>query len=316
MKNPGIAICIAVTMLAAAAPGLSQSENEHGQGKAVVTVLPKQEGALPPSVTGQDLSVKVDGKPARVTSWKLIQSPENSLELVLLIDGSAGNGLGSQFDSIKSFVNSLPPNTKAAIAYMQNGSALFSGPLSADHAEVLRALHLPAGSAGTSASPYFCLSDLAKHWPSTDSQARREVVMVTDGIDLYHPELDNGDPYLQAAIADSVRARLVVYSIYWQGKGNAGSSSYENNAGQSLLAMVSEATGGKNFGTGLSNPVSFEPFFDELTRRFRNQYELGFVSSLNGKPQIESMKLKLSAPGTEVDSPRQVMVYPAATAQK
>ena len=79
---------------------------------------------------------------------------------------------------------------------------------------------------------------------------------------------------------------------------------------------MAQATGGKNFGTGLSNPVSFEPFFDELTRRFRNQYELGFVCSLNGKPQVESMKLKLSAPGTEVDSPRQVMVYPSGSAQK
>jgi hypothetical protein len=313
MKNPGIAICVAVTMLAAAAPGFSQSE---GQGKAVVTVLPKQKGALPPSVSGQDLSVKVDGKPARVTSWKLIQSPENSLELVLLIDGSARSALGSQFDSIKSFVNSLPPNTKAAIAYMQNGSAHFTGPLSADHAVVLRGLHLPSGSPGSSASPYFCLSDLAKHWPSADSQARREVVMVTDGIDLYHPELDYDDPYLQAAIADSVRARLVVYSIYWQGKGNAGGSSYLNNAGQNLLAMVSEATGGKNFGVGMGNPVSFQPFFDELIRRFRNQYELGFVSSLNGKPQVETMKLKLSAPGMEIDSPQKVMVYPAASAQK
>lgn len=316
MKNPGIAICVAVTVLFAAAPGFSQSESEQGQGQAVVTVLPKHEGALPASVAGQDLSIKVDGKPARVTSWKPFQRPDNSLELVLLIDGSARSALGNQFDSIERFVKSLPPNTKAAIAYMQNGSAIFSGPLSADHAEVLRGLHLPAGSPGSSASPYFCLSDLAKHWPSTDREARREVVMVTDGIDLYHPELDMDDPYLQAAIADSVRARLVVYSIYWQGKGNAGGSSYLNNAGLNLLATVAQATGGKNFGTGLSNPVSFEPFFDELTRRFRNQYELGFVCSLNGKPQVESMKLKLSAPGTEVDSPRQVMVYPSGSAQK
>jgi hypothetical protein len=316
MKIPGIAICVAVTVLVAAAPGFSQSESEQGQGQAVVTVLPKQEGALPPSVTGQDLSVKVDGKPARVTSWKLIQSPENSLELVLLIDGSARSALGSQFDSIERFVKSLPPNTKAAIAYMQNGSAIFSGPLSADHAVVLRGLHLPAGSPGSSASPYFCLSDLAKHWPSTDRHARREVVMVTDGIDPYNMRFDPDDPYLQAAIADSVRARLVVYSIYWEGKGNAGSSSYENNAGQSLLSMVSEATGGKNFTSGMSNPVSFQPFFDELTRRFQNQYELGFTSGMVGKPQVETLKLKLSAPGTEINSPGQVMVYPAASAQK
>jgi hypothetical protein len=315
MKNSAFAVCLAFTTLLAA-PAFSQSDALQGQGKAVVTVLPKTDGAVPSSVTGQDLSVKVDGKPARVTSWKPFQSPENSLELVLLIDGSARSALGSQFDSIKSFVKSLPPNTKAAIAYMQNGSAIFSGPLSADHAEVLRGLHLPAGSPGSSASPYFCLSDLAKHWPSEDHDARREVVMVTDGIDPYHMRFDPEDPYLQAAIADSVRARLVVYSIYWQGKGNSSSSSYLSNAGQNLLAMVSEATGGKNFGVGMGNPVSFQPFLDELTRRFRNQYELGFASSLNGKPQIKSMKLKLSAPGMEIDSPGQVMVYPAASAQK
>ncbi|MGO9776335.1 MAG: hypothetical protein ACLQGT_03785 [Terracidiphilus sp.] len=316
MKNPGIAICVAVTVLVAAAPGFSQSESQQGQGQAVVTVLPKQEGVLPASVTGQDLSVKVDGKPARVTSWKPFQSPENNIELVLLIDGSARSALGGQFDYIERFVKSLPPNTKAAIAYMQNGSATFAGPLSADHAEVLRALHLPAGAAGSSASPYFCLSDLAKHWPSADSKARREVVMVTDGIDLYYPDLDLDDPYLQAAIADSVRARLVVYSIYWQSKGNAGSFSYENNAGQSLLTAVAEATGGKLFTIGMSNPVSFQPFLDELTRRFRNQYELGFTTVLTGKPQVETLKLKLSAPGTEINSPGQVMVYPAAAAQK
>jgi hypothetical protein len=316
MKNPGIAICVAVTVLVAAAPGFSQSESEPGQGQAVVTVLPKHEGELPASVTGQDLSVKVDGKPARVTSWKPFQSPENSLELVLLIDGSARSALGGQFDSIERFIKSLPPNIKAAIAYMQNGSAIFAGPLSADHAEVLRGLHLPAGSAGSSASPYFCLSDLAKHWPSTDRAARREVVMVTDGIDPYHPEVDMDDPYLQAAIADSVRARLVVYSIYWQGKGNTSDYVYQNNAGQSLLAMVSEATGGKNFTSGMSDPVSFQPFLDELTHRFRNQYELGFTVGMVGKPQVETLKLKLSAPGTEINSPGQVMVYPAASAQK
>ena len=316
MKNPGIAICMAVTVLFAWAPGFSQSESEQGHGQAVVTVLPKQEGTLPPSVTGQDLSVKVDGKPARVTSWKPFQSPENSLELVLLIDGSTSSALGGQFDSIKSFVKSLPPNTKAAISYMQNGSAIFAGPLTADHAEVLRGLHLPAGSPGSSASPYFCLSDLAKHWPSADREARREVVMVTDGVDPYYMRFDFDDPYLQAAIADSVRARLVVYSIYWQGMGNASSSSYENNAGQSLLAEVTEATGGKSFWIGMGNPVSFEPYLDELTRRFRNQYELGFTTGLTGKPQVETLKLKLSAPGTEINSPGQVMVYPAVSAQK
>jgi hypothetical protein len=322
------------------------AQNGGGQGQAVVTVLPKHDGEAPPSVTNQDLAVKVNGKNAKVTKWQQYQSPGNNLELVLLIDDSARSSLGRQMDDIAQFIKSLPPNVTAAVAYMQNGRAIFAAPLSADHDQVLRALHLPGGSAGSSASPYFCLSDLAKNWPSKDPEARREVVMVTDGVDNYQREHDSAgfsparttgtatgagnsqirdnsqtqddpeDPYVQAAITDSVRARLVVYSIYWLNRGRTESTLSANNAGQNLLAIVTQATGGKSFREGRGNPVSFESYFDELTRRFRNQYELGFTSSLGNKPKVETMKLKLSAPGTEVDTPQQVLVVPAVPAQK
>jgi hypothetical protein len=66
---------------------------------------------------------------------------------------------------------------------------------------------------------------------------------------------------------------------------------------------------------GMGNPVSFQPYFDELIRRFRNQYVLDFTTGLTGKPQIEEMRLKFSAPNAEVNSPQKVLVYPAAFAQ-
>ena len=43
--------------------------------------------------------------------------------------------------------------------------------------------------------------------------------MVTDGVDNYNRRYDPEDPYVQAAINDSVRARLIVYSIYWTNAG-------------------------------------------------------------------------------------------------
>ena len=313
MENSAIAVCLALTSLLAA-PAFSQSDALQGQGKAVVTVLPKRDSAAPVGITEQDMSLKIDGKVARITAFKPYQSPENNLELVLLIDNSAHSSLGNQFEAIGSFVKSLPPNVKAAIAYMQNGQALFAGPLSTDHAQVLRALHLPGGSAGSSASPYFCLSDLARHWPSQDQAARREVVMVSDGVDLYTMRYDPDNPNLQDAISESVRARLVIYSLYWESRGTGGTGSFEKLAGQGYLDEVTQATGGKSFWIGMGNPVSFEPYLDELTRRFRNQYELGFTTGLTGKPKIEELKLEFSAPGTEVNSPRKVIVYPGTVA--
>lgn len=314
MMNRRMAICMTAGALLLAAQAFSQSEKPAGQGRAVVTILSKQHGDLPANVSQQDVSIKVNGKPSVVTNWAPLRGPDARLELVLLIDSSARESLGSQFGDITHFINGLPPNTKAAIAYMRNGSAVFAGPLSADHAEVLRALHLPGGTPGSSASPYFCLSDLAKHWPSGDRGARREVVMVTNGVDNYQPELNLDDPYVEAAIDDSLRAGLVVYSIFWKNQGPA-LTAYGENAGQSLLVEVTGATGGKNLWQGMGNPVSLQPFFEELARRLENQYELGFSAPLAGKPAAENLNVKVGGPALEVTAPKQVFVDRAGTAE-
>lgn len=308
MKNLRMAIWMVAGGLLLAAPAFAQGDKAMGQGRAVVTILPKGHGEMAARISEQDLNIKVNGKPSLVTSWKPLRGPDDRLELVILIDGSARSSLGNQFEDIAQYVNGLPPDTKAAIAYMVNGRALFTGPLTADHARVLQALHLPGGPIGTSGSPYFCLSDLAQHWPSGDRGARRAVVMVTDGIDNYERRFDPEDPYVQAAITDSVRAGLVVYSIYYEVMGRFDRSIYANNAGQSLLLMVEQATGGESLWPGIGEPVSFKPFFEELTRYLGNQYELGFSAPLKGKPDVESLKLKVGAQAVSVNAPQQVFV--------
>jgi hypothetical protein len=308
---------MALIALLMAAGAWAQNGENQGTGDVVVTVLPKHEGdAVAPSVANQDLSVKVNGKNAKVTRWAQFKSPDDRIELVLLIDDSARSSLGTQMEEIAGFVKTLPPNIKLAIGYMQNGRSTFAAPFSADRKQALSALHLPGGSPGYSTSPYFCLSDLAKNWPSNDAEARREVVMVTDGVDTYQRRFDPDDPYVQTAEADAVKAHLVVYAIYWANRGRADSTEVANNAGQNLMVELTEATGGKSFWQGMGNPVSFEPYFDELTRRLRNQYELGFVSPSKGKAEVETMKLKLSAPGDEVNAPQQVLVTPTGGPQK
>lgn len=316
MKHLKFALSLAFFPLIAGVPAMAQNTGNPGTGQAVVTVLPKIDGVVAPSVANQDLSVQVNGKNAKVTKWAPFNNSTDTLELVVLIDDSARSSLGTQLSEIDRFIKALPPNVKASIAYMENGHASIAVPLSFDHARVLSALHIPGGSPGSSSSPYFCISDLAQHWPSNDPSARREVVAITDGVDRYQMRFDPDDPYVAAAIRDTVKAHIVVYSIYWADQGRADRTAYENNAGQNLMLLVTDATGGKSFWEGMGNPVSFEPYFDELIRRFRNQYELAFVSPAKGKPEVESMKLKLSAPGDSIESPKQVLVVPAAATQE
>lgn len=300
------AALIALSLVAI--PAFAASD-QPAQGHAVVTLMPKGDNSAGLNIQPQNLQLKVDGKQTNITNVASAKGPNSPLELVLLIDGSARSSLGTQMNDIAGFVKEMPAHARIAIAYMQNGRAAFAGPLSSDAAQVLKGLHLTGGAPGTSSSPYFCLSDLAKNWPSRDPNARREVVMITDGVDYYNLRYDPNDPYVQSAIADSIRAGLVVYSFYWMNRGRIDRSGYENNTGQSLLLQVTQATGGNSYWEGTGNPVSFEPFFKDLRQRFQNQYRISFSSELkNEKPQIQRFSLKLQGADAKVYAPQQVLV--------
>lgn len=294
-----------------AVPAFGQSEGQT-QGQAVVTVLPDK-NAQAPNVSPRDLQVKINGKDATITNFQPLRGDNDRLEVVLMLDGGARSSLSTQFGDIKNFVNSLPPDAKATLAYMEYGTARLVSPLTTDRNAVLKGLRIPAGMPGENASAYVCLSDLAKHWPSQDRSARRIVVMITDGVDYYDPHYDPQDPYMEAAITDSVRSGLVVYSIYWQNQGRFDRTWYANNAGQNLLMQVTQATGGNSYWQGMGNPVSFQPFFKDLDRRLQNQYEIAFTAPVS-KPGVESMKVKSSTNGAKVDAPQQVYVGRGAAA--
>ena len=301
-----IATGIAALAMMTAVPFFGQGEKQ-GQGQVVVTILPKKDGATLPEVTPESIKLKVNGKDTSITN---VVAPKDggSVELVLLIDNSLRTSLGTQLSEIEKFIRTLPPNVRLAMAYMQYGQAAIASPFSTDRENSLKALHLPSGTPGSSGSPYFCISDLAKRWPQSGGPVRREILMITDGVDKYNPRYDPEDPYVQAAIKDSTRAGIVIYSLYWRDQGRFSGTGYANNAGQNLLVQVTEATGGKNFWSGFSNPVSFAPYFDELTRRIQNQYELSFVAPYNGKATAQPIRLKLNVPGAEITSPQQVFV--------
>jgi hypothetical protein len=246
MKISRLAVLIAAGTLLVGVPSFAQNT---GQGRAIVTVFAKH-SEIAPTVSQQDVGVKVNGKDSSVTAWAQFKGADDGLELVVLIDE----------------------------------------------------LHLPGGP---SSNPYFSLSDLAQNWPSRDPKVRREVIVFSDGVDPNNQRFDPDDPYVQSAIRDSVRAGLVVYTIYWRSRPE---SAGVDNGGESLMNEVVEATGGNNYSSGLQNPVSFQPFFTDLVRRFANQYALEFNARLDRKPAVESLKLKVEGLGLQVTAPQQVYV--------
>ena len=277
---------------------------ETASARAVVTVSTKQaENAV--TVPRQSITLAENRKQVDVTGWTPLRGQRAGLQLVVLLDDSSRGNVSLQWKELKDFFTALPPTTQVAIGYMRNGSPNLVQGFTGDHAAAAAALRLPIGSAGINGSPYFCLSDLIKRWPAGSADMRREVIMVTDGVDRYSGRrFDPEDPYVQAAITDSQRAGVIVYSIYFRGAGRFDQNPMVNDGGQNYLTQVSDATGGQVYLEGFGNPVSFAPFLSDIQRKLQNQYELTFVST--AKPGLQTIKVKTSQPNTNLKYPARV----------
>jgi VWFA-related protein len=309
MKISYVAMVVGISFALAA---LSPAQ-ETSTARAVVTATTKGSEDVT-TIPRQSISMTANRKSQDVTGWVPLRGPRSGLQLVVLLDDSSRGNLGLQLNDIKNFLTALPPNAQVAIGYMRNGSPNLLQNFTTDHAAAAKTLRLPQGSAGINGSPYFCLSALAKHWPGGDNNVRREVIMVTDGVDRYSgAHFDPSNPYVQAATSDAQKAGVIVYSIYYRGAGRADRSFVVTDGGQNYLTQVSNDTGGKVYLEGFGNPVSFAPFLSEIQRKLQNQYELTFAAT--AKSGLQQIRVKTSQPNTSLEYPARVPVGRATTPQ-
>jgi hypothetical protein len=218
----------------------------------------------------------------KATGWVAGQGEYTGLELyILLDDGSKTSSLGSQLGDIRQFILGQPSSTKIGVAYMRNGIALIAQNLTSDHQLAAKALRLPMGLNGGNGSPYFSLAELVKHWPKSDS--RREVLMISDGIDRYYEGTDTLDPYLAEAIEKAQRAGVVVSAIYNPGVGDFGQGEWRRFIGQTYLAQMTQETGGQAYYIGFNGPaVSFAPYLRDFANRLNHADDRGVERRAGG----------------------------------
>jgi hypothetical protein len=262
----------------------------------VVTVLPAKGSAQPATLEPKDVSIQLGKTPAPVVSLQRLTGNLADMQLFILLDDSTRSfSLGNHLAELKAFVESLPPTTQVAIGYMRNGTFGLVQPFTADHEIAASALRLPTAMPGENGSPYFALSDLAKHWPSTESTDRRAVLMLTDGVDRYYETGTFDDPYVDSAMHDSLKDGMLVYSIYLRGAGALGHRGEVTNFAQSRLIEVSEQTGGHAYFEAFTDPVTIAPFLEDFENRLRNQYQVT-LNVVNGKGD-ERVKVRTEVPG-------------------
>jgi hypothetical protein len=273
----------------------------------MVVTVEARHGSDVPVISREDVMVHEGHNRDQVTDWVPAQGDHAGLELFILMDDGSSSSVGNQLDDIRKFINGQPDSAKIGVAYMRNGTAEIAQDLTSDHALAAKALHLPLGIAGGSASPYFSLTDLLKRWPESDS--RREVLMASDGIDRYYGGADLLDPYLTETIERAQRAGVIVSAIYTPGAGHFGHSYYRTYWGQIYLAKLAEETGGESYYLGLTgSPVAFAPYLNDVANRLNHQYLLSFVAKPEKKAGLRPVKVTTEVSNAEIVAAQNVFV--------
>jgi hypothetical protein len=301
----------AILAIGVAAGGVllfAQSESRSKPGFATVKTILTVESRHDhdrniPSLNREDVMAYERHERLRVTDLVALTGESAGLELFILIDEASDSKLGSQFGDLRDFIEEQPQTTAIGIGYMQHGTVDIVQNLTADHSRAAHALRLPIWSGG--ASPYLSLGDLIKRWP--DSSARREVVMVTGGVDILGGPLPM-NPYLDAVIENAQRNEIVVYAIYMPGAGHAGHSFFRLNWGQNQLAQLAEETGGEAYMLGFGPLVSFAPYLDEIAAHLTHQYRVTFLMMPENKGGFRDVKFSTEASNAEVVAPAKVYV--------
>lgn len=298
MRKPSIPAVTAVLLLASS--GLFRLE---AQVNTQALVLVESKAETVPALA--DVKFKVNGKEQSLAAWSQVQS--NGAQVAILLDDGLREAVGRELSTLKSFVASLPPGMEIYIGYMENGTVATVQPFTTDHALASQRFRLPEGSPGISASPYFCLSEFVKNWPADPSRpGPRFVLMITNGTDPYNGStsiMNQDSPYVQSAATDAERAGVSVSSVYFGDAGIRGGRA--NFSGQSYLAQLSDATGGRAYYEGSGNPVSLAPYLTQFQYAISETYIASFTANASGNKLVD-IKADTKLHGVKLHAPSEV----------
>lgn len=292
---------------ALAISGVAFAASNSGPSSPATAVITVPHSEQTENLKPDDISVLHEKTPIAVSGLERLNGNLADMQLFVLLDDSTrSSALGVHIAELKKFLGTLPSTTQVGIGYMRNGTFGLAQAFTADHAKAAAALRLPIAMPGVNGSPYFVLSDLAKHWPSKEATRRRVVLMLTDGVDRYYTQRDMNDPYVEASIDDSLKAGLLVYSIYLRGAGFYGLGDWTTNMAQSRLMEVSDATGGYAYFQGFIDPVTIVPFLNDLSERLDNQYRVRLDAMV--PKGVRSVTIRGALPALKIEGPKRIYV--------
>ncbi len=295
---------------AASLPLYAQAPASNDLVRVTVTVEGTKKNPNP-EIAAEDMIAYQEKDRRPVVEWVPAKGDRAALELAILVDDSLDTSVGQQLNDLADFIRSMPSTTQVAVAYGSNGNAQILQNFTTEHEAAAKALRLPFGIPNISGI-FFAAGDLLSRWPQ--SSARRAVLLVSNGIDLFYGAADSSpglSPSLQQAIDQAQRAGVTFYTIYASGAGRRAHNFFLVSNGQSCLSRLADETGGEAYFLGFQTPISFQPYLKDMGKLLGEQYLLTFKAQLGKKGELQRLKLKCEQKEVEFVAPERVYI-PAA----
>ena len=277
------------------------------------TVEPGADSSIIAPVVQSDVSeIKIGGKLATITAWTPLLNGPTKLQLVVLFDSQLRIGINRQFDEIKNLFNSLPSNVEIAVGFMLQGKVKLKQPFTIDRTLAGNALHLPTtleaiNPKNSNGDPYYCLHDLAVHWPDPDPKKVRAVLIFTNGNPLYNntgPH-DQTNQDVDVASMDLIRAGIAPFSVYYVDLNIPLGSPGSGSEGQGYLDQLAKMTNGQ----ALYYPHETTSTFGPVLYRFYSILYSEAVVTVTAKGSgLQRLDIKSSNDAIKVVGPDLVMI--------
>ena len=225
--------------------------------------------ALPVAALAAAPLVNSDRKPL---NGARVMTPVN---LAILVQDDLVSHVSNELNITRDFIQSLPEGSQVMVGYIRSGSLQVRQPFTRDLGAAARSLRILVSN--TSVSPYNPYVEVLDALRLFDSKNKNPnvVLLISDGLDVSRgfdsaSVLNSID--LERAIAEAKRRDVSVFSFYAPSVGLTRRNFLAASWGQSSLNRISDETGGKAFFQGTSDFVTFNPYFERLTRAL-NQLE-------------------------------------------
>jgi VWFA-related protein len=268
-----------------------------------ITIFSKEElkqNQMGEFVEAGTITVKEDNEEQTILSIRSVSN--NPLSLAILIQDNLSSSFNLEIRKLAEFIKRLPEGSKVMVAYLRGGNIQIRQKFTDDLEKAAGVLRIVTSSASSAPnSPYEGVREALEKFRGLPS-GRRAMLLISDGLDAFNPSPTQSID-LDRAILQAQRNSVAVYSFYSTTNFTENNNSFITLQAQGSLNRLAEETGGKAFFQGTQAPVSFDPFFRDLSVTLSRQFALTYLST-HMKKGTHRVQVLSSNPEVKIEYPK------------